>query len=484
MVNLLNLCFFASKNLEKCTDLFINLEKITDIFLLKINFSLFLFAFLIFFFHLIITKKILNINFDSILFTNTIFISLFYLTIYIFDTNLISVDDYSFIDGYVLDELPFLNWLFQFENIHNHSLLKLIIFLNLKLNFSFETFNYYSVFLIFICSLFFLKLFQKLNIHKNIVILSLILLYSGKLFPSVSQLVNISWTLNFFFITIFIYNIYKAKNYSHNINYLVLILAPNIFGSGFAIVGYSLIYGFINLKEKIGYKYIFFAIFSIIFAFAFPKLFVTWHHQWETKTFDIYNIFKILYFPGFFSNVFFPWSTVFSIPMLIIGYIQISLIIYFSLKKNISINSFITNNIILLISIILACFVAFARPEIERFIQPRYVTISILFQIGFLIFFNEEIKKFLKRKILNKIFFFISSYILIIGLCTPYLGIHWQANKSVVNYEIEKCFTGDKDEKVCLDFAYEKLFYGGDWYPKLKFVRMFEAIYFENGLKK
>ena len=479
MKSLLNLCFFASKDLKKCEDLFANFEEIINLFLSKINLSLFLFILLVFFFHLLITKKILNIDYNSILFTNTLLISLFYVVIYVFDSNLLWVDDYSFIDGYLLGDVPFYHWLFQFENIHNHSLLKLIIFLSLKLNLSFEIFNYLSVFLIFICSLIFLKLFQKLNINRNIVILSLILIYSGKLFPSISQMVNMSWTLNFFFITIFIYNIYKNKKYSHNINYLVLILAPNVFGTGFAIVGYSLIYGLMNFREKIAYQYIFFAIISFIIAFVLPKIFVPGHHQWEEQTFDIYNFIKILYFPGFFSNIFFPWSTIFSIPMLIIGYMQISLILYFSIKKNISINTFVTKNVILLISIILACLVAFSRPEIERFIQPRYVTISILFQIGFLVFFFEEIQKILKKKFFNKIFIFISTYIFIIGLFTPYLGIHWQANKSVTNYKINKCFAEDTNKKNCVNLAYEKLFFGGDWYPPLKFENMLNALYFK-----
>ncbi len=479
MKSLLNLCFFASKDLKKCEDLFVNFEEITNLFILKINLSFFLFILLVFFFHLLITKKILNIDYNYILFTNTILISLFYAVIYVFDSNLLWVDDYSFIDGYVLGDVPFYYWLFQFENIHNLSLLKLIIFLSLKLNLSFEIFNYLSIFFVFICSLLFLKLFQKLNIDGNIVILSLILIYSGKLFPSISQLINVSWTLNFFFITIFIYNIYKNKKYSHYINYLVLILAPNVLGTGFAVVGYSLIYGLMNFREKIAYQYIFFAIISFIIAFVIPKIFVLGHHQFETQSFDIYNALKVLYFPGYFSNIFFPWSTIFSIPMLIIGYIQISLIFYFSIKKNISINTFVTKNVILIISIILACLVAFSRPEIERFIQPRYVTISILFQIGFLVFFFEEIQKILKKKFFNKIFIFISTYIFIIGLFTPYLGIHWQANKSVTNYKINKCFAEDTNKKNCVNLAYEKLFFGGDWYPPLKFENMLNALYFK-----
>lgn len=479
MKSLLNLCFFASKDLKKCEDLFTNFEGITNIFLLKLNLSFFFFILLVFFFHLVVTKKILNIDYNSILFTNTILISLFYVVIYVFDSNLLWVDDYSFIDGYVLGEVPFHYYLFQFENIHNQSLLKLIIFLSLKLNLSFEIFNYLSVFFVFICSLIFLKLFQRLNIDRNIVILSLILLYSGKLFPSISQLINMSWTLNFFFITIFIYNIYKNEKYSHNINYLVLILAPNVFGTGFAIVGYSLIYGFINFRKKIAYRYIFFAIISFVIAYVLPKIFLPGHHQFEAQTFDIYRFIKILYFPGFFSNVFFPWSTIFSIPMLIIGYIQISLIFYFFIKKNISVNTFVNKNVILLISIILACLVAFSRPEIWRFIQPRYITISILFQIGFLVFFAEEIQKILKKKIFNKIFIFISTYIFIIGLFTPYLGIHWQANKSINNYKINKCFAEDTNKKNCVNLAYEKLFFGGNWYPHLKFENMLDALYFK-----
>ena len=41
MVNLLNLCFFASKDLKKCEDLFLNFEEITKVFLLNINFGFF-----------------------------------------------------------------------------------------------------------------------------------------------------------------------------------------------------------------------------------------------------------------------------------------------------------------------------------------------------------------------------------------------------------------------------------------------------------
>jgi hypothetical protein len=170
--------------------------------------------------------------------------------------------------------------------------------------------------------------------------------------------------------------------------------------------------------------------------------------------------------------------------MLIIGYMQISLILYFSIKKNISINTFVTKNVILLMSIILACLVSFSRPEIERFIQPRYVTISILFQIGFLVFFNEEIKEILKKKYFHKIFYCFSIYIFLVGFFTPYLGIHWQANKSLSNYQINKCFSEISNKTYCKNLAYDKLFYGGIWYPQLKFEKMLDVLFFETNLKK
>ena len=68
MKSLLNLCFFASKDLKKCEDLFVNFEEITNLFILKINLSFFLFILLVFFFHLLITKKILNIDYNENIF--------------------------------------------------------------------------------------------------------------------------------------------------------------------------------------------------------------------------------------------------------------------------------------------------------------------------------------------------------------------------------------------------------------------------------
>ena len=64
---------------------------------------------------------------------------------------------------------------------------------------------------------------------------------------------------------------------------------------------------------------------------------------------------------------------------------------------------------------------------------------------------------------------FISTYIFIIGLFTPYLGIHWQANKSVTNYKINKCFAEDTNKKNCVNSINQVV----DIYLLLKIIRDF-----------
>lgn len=155
------------------------------------------------------------------------------------------------------------------------------------------------------------------------------------------------------------------------------------------------------------------------------------------------------------------------------------ILIYFAIIKKIKIRYFISNNPILIISIFTALLVAISRPEISRFIQPRYVTISILFQIGFLLFLRDDLKRYLNKRYKNLFLTCALIYIFSIGTLTPYLGVHWQAKRSLVNYQLENCFKLNVSKFKCKDLAYEKLFYGGNWYSRSKFNKLMDILFIE-----
>lgn len=477
---LLNICSYFSKNKSKCESLFIEFENIGNLFYSNISLKLILIIFLIFILHYFISKKILGDIHNTILILLSFLTTLFYFLIIVFNSNFLWVDDWSLLDSLFLKDITFSNWIFRFENIHNHSIIKFLVYLNnVILNLDFQLFNYLSVFFVYLSSIIFIKIFIKLNLSLPLVAIAILFLFSGKLFPSLTQLINISWTLNFLLISLFSYNLLNHRTHSHYYNFLIIILAPNIFGSGFALLGFSIIFGLYNLREKIGLNYIIFSILSFILAYILPKYFIPVNNLAKGEVIDYINIIKIFYFPGFFGNVFFPWSTIFSLPSLFIGYLQLLILIYFAIIKKIKISYFVSNNPILIISIFTALLVAISRPEISRFIQPRYVTISILFQIGFLLFLRDDLKKYLNKRYKNLFLTCALIYIFSIGTLTPYLGVHWQANRSLVNFQIKNCFKSNLDKFKCKDLAYEKLFYGGDWYSRSKFNKLIDVLFIE-----
>lgn len=481
MNSLFNFCLYLANNKKsKCSDLFNEIQSIENLFYSNISLKLILVTFLIFIFHYFISKKLLGNIQNKILILLSFLTTLFYFIIIVFSSNFLWVDDWSLLDSLFLKDVTFSNWLFRFENIHNHSIIKFLVYLNnVILNLDFQLFNYLSVFFIYLSSIIFIKTFIKLNLSLPLVAIAILFMFSGKLFPSITQLINISWTLNFLLISLFSYNLLNNKTFSHYYNFLIIILAPNIFGSGFAILGFSIIFGLYNLREKIGLNYIIFSILSFIFAYILPKFFIPVNNLAEGEAIDYINIIKIFYFPGFFGNVFFPWSTIFSLPSLFIGYFQLLILIYFAIIKKIKIRYFISNNPILIISIFTALLVAISRPEISRFIQPRYVTISILFQIGFLLFLRDDLKRYLNKRYKNLFLTCALIYIFSIGTLTPYLGVHWQAKRSLVNYQLENCFKLNVSKFKCKDLAYEKLFYGGNWYSRSKFNKLMDILFIE-----
>ena len=213
MNNLFNFClYFANYKKSKCSDLFNEIQSIENLFYSNISLKLILVTFLIFIFHYFISKKLLvNIQ-NKILILLSFLTTLFYFIIIIFNSNILWVDDWSLLDSLFSKDVTFSNWLFRFVNIHNLSIIKFLVYLsNVILNLDFQLFNYLSVFFIYLSSIIFIKIFIKSNLSLPLVVIAILFMFSGKLFPSITQLINISWTLNFLLISLFSYNLLNNK---------------------------------------------------------------------------------------------------------------------------------------------------------------------------------------------------------------------------------------------------------------------------------
>ena len=176
-----------------------------------------------------------------------------------------------------------------------------------------------------------------------------------------------------------------------------------------------------------------------------------------------------LTFFGVLSNVFLPWIDGAAYVGTIIGFIQFLLIFYLILKNYnqqsfFGIHIFIKNNTLIILSLIFAFIVSLTRPDLQTIVAARYSVGSIIFQIGFWLYFYKENQY---RYLINVNFIkLVIIYILTSGLFFPYHGIHWQAKRHLSNNKVLECYKNDTKTVTnrCNKLAYNTLFYGGKWY--------------------
>ena len=388
------------------------------------------------------------------------------------------MDDWEWIENLQTQKMNSIDWLFEPTNIHNIFIIKLIFLINNNFfNLNFEFFNYFSILLIFIISIIFIKNEEIKN--KIYFSLLIILIFSGKQFANFSQASNIAWTVCFLYIILFNY-LFKKKELISIISCSFLIfISPLTFGLGYVLPLYILVFVYFhNLNKKIKANYIFFSIAGIVVSILLPKVFFSELDGLSFVFADLKIFLNIKYYITFFgvlTNVYLPWITGVGYLGTAIGVIQIAIII-FIIKKNYqkygfeSFKNLIRDNVLIFLGLIFALIVSFTRSDLQTIVAARYSVGSIVFQLGFwILIFNEKEVRFLKTNTFIK---FLAIYVFISGMFFPYHGIHWQVKRHILNEKVLNCFKNNKetDSYHCNKLAYDILFYGGNWYNYENFV--------------
>ena len=146
----------------------------------------------------------------------------------------------------------------------------------------------------------------------------------------------------------------------------------------------------------------------------------------------------ILSFFTSIANLYIPWIGKLYPIAFMIGLFQISLILYFEIKKKKDILekllNFSISNPFIIISLIFSFMYAVSRNDVYNIMSSRYVFASIFFQIGFILYLIKE-KIFLLSYF--KLFIIIA---FLQGFLSPYSGLHWQLIKQGQINSLNNCF--------------------------------------------
>lgn len=420
-------------------------------------------------------------NHNSITVLITILSSIFFSIIFVFSNSVPYVDDWSTFENLITHEKKLFQWLLQKESGHNFTVVKTLLFINFNyFNFNLTIFNYLSFLLIVSSCIVFVRAVLKLNYPISILSSLILFIYCGKLFPSITQIINISWLICLFLIILF-YSNYRKQNESFFLICSTIILATFTHGFGLVIPLYVILAFVIGYRNISGTKllYFFLSILSIYFAYVF------FNNPNETNTFDLYinhfwNLNFIITYFALLGNVFIPFLPGISFLVYFsafIGFIQIATVIYFFIKRNYifdyqNLNKFVINNSLLIMGLMFSFLIAISKGDFFTSVSVRYTSGSIIFQLGFWIFLLNETKYRVKIYFTN-LLIISSIFIFLNGMFTPYVGLHWQLFRSMQSNKIINCYNNqinlDNNLKKCDQMTYEIVFYNSDWYDKNKF---------------
>ena len=421
---------------------------------------------------IIILLVYLNLNkqtaYYSILFIN---IFVFFLVLLIFPINIPFTDTYNELNLLFSNNIQ--NYLLN--TYHSEGFLFFVFRLLHILIFKFFDLNYYIIininFLFFIFSIFLvIKYLEKLNL-KNYIIFFILIYFNGKWFIHFYEPVNIVWTFNFFIILLFLFSQQIKHIFLRKISLIFLyILSIVNFKAGIVLFIYSVIYGVIcreNFRNKLFY------IISPIILFYLINNFVPVNSIGEFNVASSFDIVleKYLFSKNYFTLIFnfialhalvftpfiFPLKYL-AITVVLVQYSFIIKKIFSKTQNNIdSIRNFLLTNPYIVIGV-LGCFIiSFSRDDYN---QSRYLSFSILFQLGFFIFliknnsFNR-LKKFITRKIVITIFIFL--YLL--NLFIPHQGILFALGKNYIYKTVMECLIQNENNNICLPEMFYLTFY-------------------------
>ena len=414
----------------------------------------------------------------------SLFFSLFITLIIYFPIKFPFQDDWNNI--YILSlDLNFFDLLFVKENDHIQIISRIILFLNyifLNLNF------YYIQFLSIILILFSCLIFLKKNITTNhfiTVFFFISIFFSGRLFPTITASYNIVWLISLFLIIYLSQNIKNSnleKIYYRNFVALFFLLVTISISLSYLIF---FILVFLLSKNKIrrnSIYYIFFFLIFFILINLYSDIYLKNYNELTHTKSNILNLFESFKFSNFFisffgvtANLFVPIIKSTSILAVIIGVMQ-SIFLIVTFKKNYgsisreNILKFILENQLIVIGYIFAFLISIFRAG--EFIEARFTTGSIIYQLGFWLYF---FKFYSKKKYYNAIIISFLIANILVGFFSPYLGIYWQINQHIKSQNVINCIKNET-KLDCHKVAYFEAFNGGNWFNYEKFIKSLDFI--------
>jgi hypothetical protein len=438
-----------------------------------------IFIFILLFIVLIYLNLYKHEKYNSIFLVN---IFIFLIILILFPMNIPFIDVYNELN--LLFSQKYSDYLFS-SNYSEGFLFILFRFLHLVI-YKYFNLNYnliiYVNFLIFVLSFILtINYLIKYNL-KNYIFIFILLFFNGKWFVHFYEPVNIVWTINFTIILLFLFCKDIQNDFLKNLSLIIIFLFSIInFKAGIIMYVYSIIYGFL-IKDKIKNKLIF--IFIPFLFYFLSNIFV------ETTMSEPLNIKNILYdlFNGknyiYFINNFLAAHTLVLTPYIfpikylaaffaIVQYLFILKTLFFRQESFLnSIKNFITENPLIIIGIIGCFLINLSR---EDYNQSRYMTFSLMFQIGFLIYFLRNLPSFFEKILLKKkILLLIFLPVYLVNLFLPNQGLLFAFGKNYIFEDIKKCLVRSKNNEVCLKEMFHLTFYDLD---EKKFQEYKESIY-------
>ena len=326
----------------------------------------------------------------------------------------------------------------------------------------------YLNFIIFTLSIFLVIFYLKKYELQNYIFLFILFIFNGKWFVHFYEPVNIVWTINFILIITFLYLQKIENNLKRNLSLsIVLILSILNFKAGIVIFAYSIIYGLL-IKDKYNNK-IFYILAPIIIYFFAHNFVQSFTAISDHNTLDLLkNSLSEKSYNNIFVNFFasqalaitpqiFPIKNL-TLVFVVSQYLYMLNILLFKNQRNFnSIKTFILNNPLILIGFLGCLLINLSR---EDYNQSRYMSFSLLFQIGFFILFLKNIstnfrETLTKKKIL--VTFFLLIYLL--NFFLPNQGIIFSLKKNYVFENVKSCFKNYNYHEICFKKMFYQTFY-------------------------
>lgn len=365
------------------------------------------------------------------------------------------------ISSYLLNKNEgFLFLIFRFFHI--------IIYKFFNLNYSIII---YLNLILFVLSFYFvIKHLKNIELH-NYILFFILIYFNGKWFVHFYEPVNIVWTINFFLTVLFVFSLSIKNTFIKNFLFLLIYLFALInFKAGVIILIYSMIYGIFsnqNIKNRI------FLFITPVIIFLLVNKFLVDNSISSSATIttaqleDYVAMIKLNYFTiigNFFAThtlifdpLIFPIKY-FSIIFVLFQYFYLFYLSFFN-KKNFlnNLRNFILDNPFIVIGCFGCLLITITR---DNYIHSRYMTFSLLFQLGFFIFYfkNNFFKKHIKV-LKNNILVSLFLIIYFVNIFITNQGFFFAFKKNFIYNNVKNCLISKQDNNECLPDMFYQTFY-------------------------